>query len=937
MTQDSQTSAGCKEAGNKAYKNGDYDAALAHYTQGLSLCKDDKEKAVLLKNRAAVHLKIDQFDDVIKDCDAALELAPKDPKALFRRGQAHDALANHEKAYSDMRAVIEVDPKNKEVLSSLERLHRIVQDKIEENTKLGGKVKQMFEIVFDASAGATAEKRVTAANNLITIAREKSGSELLLEQGLLRRVVTLLKGESNPEVRIACIRTLSQLASDVDKTLKILHECGLPWVLEVLNSPREPEVTAVEYCMQCMLRALTGIPDPLKMKAGDERRKPRRPNETYGHQKEVDSILLMVTASLTNRTMSGHCRDSLLKILIKFLPYDVLDWSKNFIRAKGIEKLLEIACEVDELKNESSMMVTENTRLTTSVLLSKIYESQSDDKDRERLTAIIDEFIKNLLLLGTSESHVKVAVLLTTMLLGPLDLGNVILAKEGMLSMMLAMANSDDILQQKVSCETLIAAASKKDKCRSIMTDGTEILKRLYASKDPTIKVRALVGLCKLGSLGGSDASMKPFSDGASAKLAEACRRFLVNPTKDKDMRRWACEGLSYLTLDAEVKEKLIEDGPALRSMLELAQSGDLNCVYGVVTTLVNLCNAYDKQEIIPEMVELAKFAKQHIPEEHELDDKDFVDKRVNVLAEEGAGAALVMLAKTESENSKELIARLFLAICEHQKNRGLMVQQGATKALLHLATDSTKKGKECAAQALARIAITINPEVAFPGQRMYEVVRPLLTLLAVDCTALANFEALMGLCNIAGVSEPARQRILKEKGLPKIEHYMFEGHEMIRRAAIQCFANMCMSPDVVKLLEGPNDKMKYLFLCSADEDMEIVKAASGALCMVLGESSKLPHKIFEVKDWAETLLYLLSHSEKDVQYRGAVIVNLLVNAHKDIARKIIDTHCKEALVAVCQLDNPEFAHPKAQQCAKEAIAACVKMELITDPFAKDD
>lgn len=57
-------------------------------------------------------------------------------------------------------------------------------------------------------------------------------------------------------------------------------------------------------------------------------------------------------------------------------------------------------------------------------------------------------------------------------------------------------------------------------------------------------------------------------------------------------------------------------------------------------------------------MVELAKFAKQHIPEEHELDDKDFIDKRVNVLAEEGAGAALVSLAKTESENSKELIAR---------------------------------------------------------------------------------------------------------------------------------------------------------------------------------------------------------------------------------------------------------------------------------------
>lgn len=37
-------------------------------------------------------------------------------------------------------------------------------------------------------------------------------------------------------------------------------------------------------------------------------------------------------------------------------------------------------------------------------------------------------------------------------------------------------------------------------------------------------------------------------------------------------MRRWACEGLSYLTLDADVKEMLIADTQALRSMVELAK-----------------------------------------------------------------------------------------------------------------------------------------------------------------------------------------------------------------------------------------------------------------------------------------------------------------------------------------------------------------------------
>lgn len=77
----------------------------------------------------------------------------------------------------------------------------------------------------------------------------------------------------------------------------------------------------------------------------------------------------------------------------------------------------------------------------------------------------------------------------------------------------------------QVACEALIAAASKKDKCKSITTQGTDILKKLYQSKEDSIKVRALVGLCKLGSVGGTDASMKPFGEGAALKLAEACRR----------------------------------------------------------------------------------------------------------------------------------------------------------------------------------------------------------------------------------------------------------------------------------------------------------------------------------------------------------------------------------------------------------------------------
>ena len=56
-----------------------------------------------------------------------------------------------------------------------------------------------------------------------------------------------------------------------------------------------------------------------------------------------------------------------------------------------------------------------------------------------------------------------------------------------------------------------------------------------------------------------------------------------------------------------------------LQALFELCKTKDKTVIYGVASTLVNCTNTYDKQEeITPEMLELAKYSKQHIPEEHE-------------------------------------------------------------------------------------------------------------------------------------------------------------------------------------------------------------------------------------------------------------------------------------------------------------------------------
>merc|ERR1719367_2784903 len=415
---------------------------------------------------------------------------------------------------------------------------------------------------------------------------------------------------------------------------------------------------------------------------------------------------------------------------------------------------MDVASEHTEYKHESAMDISDNTKPTVGACMGILYEQMYDDAMRNAICDVTDKWVTEKLSQPSTESCVRAVVGITTLLNGCPELGQGQISKDGVLNMMLTMAKTDDYVQQLAAVEAIIAAIQKKKDSNSIVNSGVDILKQLYQSKNDHIKVRALVGMCKLGASSGHDASLRPFADGSTTKLAEACRRFLVNPGKDRDLRKWAAEGLSFLSLDADVKEKLVDDEAAIKALIELAKEGKQDCMYGIITLLVNLTNSYEKQEIMPEMIELAKFAKHHIPQEHELDDPDFVDKRVFTLANSGITYALVALSKTESKNIKELISRVLNAICKNPELRGLVVQQGGSKALCSMALDGNEKGMRQASQALARIGITQDPSIAFPGQRAVDIVRPICQLLNVEYDGLENFEALVCLGNLASLND---------------------------------------------------------------------------------------------------------------------------------------------------------------------------------------
>merc|ERR1719283_578199 len=127
-----------------------------------------------------------------------------------------------------------------------------------------------------------------------------------------------------------------------------------------------------------------------------------------------------------------------------------------------------------------------------------------------------------------------------------------------------------------------------------------------------------------------------------------------------------------------------------------------------------------------------------------------------------------------------------------------------------------------------------------------------------------------MALGNIASLNETTRKRMITEPNcVCAIENYMFEEHELIRRAAVQCWTNLCVSELQVKRCEGDNDKVKYcVLLCGDDIDSQVVKAASGALAMLTGASNKICNKVFESKQWNDCLLNLLANTDDEIVLR---------------------------------------------------------------------
>ena len=131
-----------RSMGNRAYKAGRFDEALACYTRALSIldfvagvsAADQEEviknKGVVLWNMAAAHLGLAECGAAVTRCTEALALRPPpepefEVKLLLRRAKAHAQRRNYALAEADLEAVKAIEPWNFDAEDAAANMRRL--------------------------------------------------------------------------------------------------------------------------------------------------------------------------------------------------------------------------------------------------------------------------------------------------------------------------------------------------------------------------------------------------------------------------------------------------------------------------------------------------------------------------------------------------------------------------------------------------------------------------------------------------------------------------------------------------------------------------------------------------------------------------------------------------------------------------------------------
>ena len=177
-----------------------------------------------------------------------------------------------------------------------------------------------------------------------------------------------------------------------------------------------------------------------------------------------------------------------------------------------------------------------------------------------------------------------------------------------------------------------------------------------------------------------------------------------------------------------------------------------------------------------------------------------------------------------------------------------------------------------------------------------------MIGLLHPDKSALENFEALLGLTNLAQVNKSVRKAIMKE--FVNIEQYIYDEHPMLRRGSVECMCNLVQEEDAAEYFrKDNNDRVKLMVLYLDSEDMPTSLAAAGVLCQLSANDKVICQKIIEVKAFMEIFKQSACSAEVEFQFRIFYILRNLVDIEKEIAIKIVESELMDIIAGLTRIE----------------------------------
>lgn len=121
-----------------------YHKALTHASKFFDLSPEDEIEVNQLKlslylNLAQCYIKLENWDNVLRNCDDALKIDSNNPKALFRRSMVWEAKKDYDKALSDLKRAEEINPGDAMIIKSKDKVMKLISKEAAKEKKMWGK------------------------------------------------------------------------------------------------------------------------------------------------------------------------------------------------------------------------------------------------------------------------------------------------------------------------------------------------------------------------------------------------------------------------------------------------------------------------------------------------------------------------------------------------------------------------------------------------------------------------------------------------------------------------------------------------------------------------------------------------------------------------------------------------------------------------------